>query len=203
MSDLRVTVTVTVKNARLLRAMEAAGFDTAAALSRACGVQQGIVGDYLNLKLAPLAPDGEWRASILKISEALRRLPEDLFPPEFLRAALKTNRVEREVPADQIPNLLGQGQSIAYDPGQALVVKEAVADLYKTLRGLPQRHQTVLALRFGLAGNEPHTLEQTAKRMGVTRERVRQIELKAERLLRHPSRSLKLQRAKALLEQDA
>jgi DNA-directed RNA polymerase specialized sigma24 family protein len=201
MSDFRVTVTVTVKNARMLRAMDAAGFDTAVALSRACGVAQTFVGAYLGLKLAPLKEDGEWRASILKIAEALRTLPEDLFPPAFLNAALKTNRVEREVPEDQIPALLGHGQSIAYDPGHALAVKDAVADLYKILRKLSPRQQTVLALRYGLAGNQPHTLEAVAERMGVSKERVRQMEQKAERLLRHPSRTKQLEASRALLEQ--
>jgi RNA polymerase sigma factor (sigma-70 family) len=200
MSDFRVIVTV--KNNRMLRAMDQAGFDTALALSRASGVSQSTVGDYLGLKLAPIRPDGEWRNSALKISEALRRLPEDLFPPQFLREALQTNRAVREVSADQLPALTGHGASIAYDPGRALVVKDAVASLYQGLRTLSPREQTVLALRYGLAGQEPHTLDEVAKRLRVTRERIRQIELRAQRRLKHPARGIK-ENAAAIMGQDA
>ena len=44
---------------------------------------------------------------------------------------------------------------------------------------LPYRHRRVIQLRFGLKGEHPRTLEEVAKRFGVTRERIRQIEAKA------------------------
>jgi DNA-directed RNA polymerase, sigma subunit (sigma70/sigma32) len=50
----------------------------------------------------------------------------------------------------------------------------------------------VLQLRFGLTDGHQRTLEEVGKRIGVTRERIRQIEAKALRKLRHPSRSKKL-----------
>ncbi|OGH10259.1 MAG: hypothetical protein A2152_03295 [Candidatus Levybacteria bacterium RBG_16_35_6] len=51
--------------------------------------------------------------------------------------------------------------------------------LHKVLKSLPERDRKTLELRFGLNGNDPHTLEETGKHFGVTRERVRQIETKA------------------------
>ena len=50
----------------------------------------------------------------------------------------------------------------------------------------------MLSLRFGLEDGHPRTLEEVAKEFNVTRERIRQIEAKALRKLRHPSRSKKL-----------
>jgi len=60
------------------------------------------------------------------------------------------------------------------------------------LEDLTEREKEVLRLRFGLEDGHPYTLEEVGRRFGVTRERIRQIEAKALRKLRHPSRSKKL-----------
>ena len=64
--------------------------------------------------------------------------------------------------------------------------------LDEVLRSLTAREAEVLELRFGLADGTPHTLEEVGARFGVTRERIRQIETKAIRRLRHPARSSRL-----------
>lgn len=74
------------------------------------------------------------------------------------------------------------------------------AAIYDSLRGatsdildsLTQREAKVLRMRFGIEMNTDHTLEEVGKQFDVTRERIRQIEAKALRKLRHPSRSEKL-----------
>ncbi|MCD8105393.1 MAG: RNA polymerase sigma factor RpoD [Lachnospiraceae bacterium] len=70
-----------------------------------------------------------------------------------------------------------------------LVLKEQLLDALSTLTS---REQRVLCLRFGLEDGQPRTLEEVGKEFCVTRERIRQIEAKALRKLRHPSRSRKL-----------
>ena len=60
------------------------------------------------------------------------------------------------------------------------------------LKTLTTREEEVLRLRFGLKDGRPRTLEEVGKVFNVTRERIRQIEAKALRKLRHPSRSKKL-----------
>jgi len=66
------------------------------------------------------------------------------------------------------------------------------AQLSKVLSELSDRERRVLLLRFGLEDDRPRTLEEVGKEFNVTRERIRQIEAKALRKLRHPSRSRKL-----------
>ena len=65
-------------------------------------------------------------------------------------------------------------------------------ELQKILNDLTPREAKVLKLRYGLDDGRPHTLEEVGKEFNVTRERIRQIEAKALRKLRHPSRSRKL-----------
>ena len=64
--------------------------------------------------------------------------------------------------------------------------------LMEVLDTLSDREKKVLMLRFGLEDGRPRTLEEVGKEFNVTRERIRQIEAKALRKLRHPSRSKKL-----------
>lgn len=69
------------------------------------------------------------------------------------------------------------------------ILKEEIKAVLETLQ---EREQEVLELRFGLIDGTSHTLEEVGKKFNVTRERIRQIEAKALRKLRHPSRAKKL-----------
>ena len=71
----------------------------------------------------------------------------------------------------------------------SLILREQLEEM---LADLGDREREVLRLRFGLEDGHAHTLEDVGKRFGVTRERIRQIEAKALRKLRHPSRSRRL-----------
>ena len=80
-----------------------------------------------------------------------------------------------------------------YSPAEAVAnsdLKERVREVLKTLA---PREEKVLKMRFGIDVASEHTLEEVGKDFSVTRERIRQIEVKALRKLRHPSRSKKLQ----------
>ena len=69
------------------------------------------------------------------------------------------------------------------------LLRETVEDVLASITG---RERRILQLRFGLEDGRSRTLEEVGREFGVTRERIRQIEAKALRKLRHPSRSNKL-----------
>jgi len=77
-----------------------------------------------------------------------------------------------------------------YDTASQQLLKDNIDEVLDTLS---EREGRVLECRFGLHGKKPMTLEQVGKVFGVTRERIRQIEAKALRKLKHPSRRKKLQ----------
>ena len=77
-------------------------------------------------------------------------------------------------------------------PAEAAAFTLLKEQLVEVLGTLTEREQKVLCLRFGLEDGKARTLEEVGKEFNVTRERIRQIEAKALRKLRHPSRSRKL-----------
>jgi len=80
-------------------------------------------------------------------------------------------------------------QPSPYDETAKELLHESIEEV---LGSLDERESKVLSLRFGLVGETPKTLEEVGKIFNVTRERIRQIEAKALRKLRHPSRRKKL-----------
>jgi RNA polymerase primary sigma factor len=77
-------------------------------------------------------------------------------------------------------------------PADSVVKANLAEQMRKVLCGLGTREEKVLRMRFGIGEKSDHTLEEVGQEFRVTRERIRQIEAKALRKLRHPSRSKKL-----------
>ena len=82
-------------------------------------------------------------------------------------------------------------------PSDAVINRDLKEQTAAVLETLTPREEQVIRMRFGIGDGSEHTLEEVGQRFSVTRERIRQIEAKALRKLRHPSRSRKL---KAFLE---
>jgi RNA polymerase primary sigma factor len=113
---------------------------------------------------------------------------------EILKIAQKTTSLETPI-GDEEDSFLGdfiadEAQVSPYDATSQQMLKENVDEV---LTSLTDREAKVLKMRFGLAGSRPMTLEEVGSRFGVTRERIRQIEAKALRKLRHPSKRKRLQ----------
>lgn len=112
---------------------------------------------------------------------------------EILRVAQEPVSLETPIGEEEDSHL---GDFIPDDDAQAPVDAASMAlmreQLAEVLNTLTPREARVLSLRYGLEDGNPKTLEEVGKEFNVTRERIRQIEAKALRKLRHPSRSKKL-----------
>ena len=118
-------------------------------------------------------------------------------PPARVREIIKLSQlpVSLESPiGDEEDSDLGdfiedQNALAPADAASRQLLKEKISE---ALDSLTPREQRVVQLRFGLEDGRSRTLEEVGKEFNVTRERIRQIEAKALRKLRHPSRSRKL-----------
>ena len=113
---------------------------------------------------------------------------------EILKIAQATTSLETPV-GDEEDSILGD---FIQDTSQPTPIEAASRELLKenieeVLSSLSDRESKVLKMRFGLMGEKAMTLEEVGREFGVTRERIRQIEAKALRKLKHPSRRKKLQ----------
>jgi RNA polymerase primary sigma factor len=80
----------------------------------------------------------------------------------------------------------------ALAPAEAVTQNMLKEQIQEILLSLPPREVRILQLRYGLVDGESYTLEEVGKKLGVTRERVRQIEAQALSRLRHPTHSRRL-----------
>jgi len=120
-------------------------------------------------------------------------LPEEKIT-EIYRISQDTTSLATPV-GDDDDSFLGDfiedtSQPSPYEETSRELLKESIESV---LGSLDEREGDVLKMRFGLMSSNPQTLEEVGKKFGVTRERIRQIEAKALRKLRHPSRKKQLQ----------
>lgn len=188
-----VRVEVRLKNNRLHDAIYAK-HESVAAFCRAYNLQQTQVSLLLCLRQSAYLPrafdQGELRPRSLavRLSAIFTMDVQDLFPPELYQQELPSV-FTAAVPLAAVRRLRNGHDAIAVPPSQerelgdadtAALVRIAVSDR------LTPRQAQVITRRFGLDGDGEQTLDEVAVGLGVTKERVRQIEAKALRKLRHP-----------------
>ena len=185
MKDYRIQIKV--RNANILRLMENRGIKTVAELCRLTSTSQQTIGNILNLKLSPVftgrANTGDWLPCVVKLCEFFGKLPADLFSQEQMTPLAK-NAGSTDVGFEEITNLIG---GYSEDPSALLEIKDRDKMLSNALETLTDREQEIINLRHGLNG-EAHTLKEVGMLLGVTGARIREIEARALRKLRHPSR---------------
>ena len=130
-------------------------------------------------------------ASLKELAERMKMTEEDV--REIMKISQDPVSLETPIGEEEDSHL---GDFIQDDqvtvPADAATFTLLHEQLMEVLDTLTEREQKVLRLRFGLDDGRPRTLEEVGREFNVTRERIRQIEAKALRKLRHPSRSKKL-----------
>jgi RNA polymerase primary sigma factor len=137
----------------------------------------------------------EWRRATTKLHEEFGRPPTEeevsallgLSPRKF-RLIKKAIRIHNALPHGDVEedvrpfdDMVADSRSLAPDAG--LLHHDELQEVLRLVEQLDFREKTVLRLRFGLDGEEPKTLKEIGERLGLTRERVRQIEREALALL--------------------
>lgn len=194
-NDIRIEMKI--RNNLLLSAMERKGIASLAELCRKMGPPNNSyiqVTQLAAMKIpARTKTSQEWRPVVLRLSEFFKCMPDDLFSDPQQHAALKINRTYAETTFAELQRLSARRQEPA-TPELEAQAKQLREVLGETLESLTERERRVLLMRFGFETGEEMTLKNVAEDLGISLERVRQIEGKALRKLRNPFRSRNIKR---------
>lgn len=177
MSD-EYLVKVTIRNNLILRQMKKLGIKTQTELAKLAGLPPATVGMLIGMKRRPLSKlSGEWLDTAFALSAALHVEPEELWTEKQRGMALNSNSREVSMSEDAVMQL-ASGDRLEHN----VIASKLVADALTTLK---PRERDIIQRRFF----DGDTFEEIGNSQGVTREVIRQIEAKALRKLKHPSRS--------------
>ena len=182
-------LTVKVRNNRILKAIEAVGGTPGGKWCAANGLNYVSVNELINVTSSPLNKvDGTLTLNASLLCDVLGKLPEDLWSNEQLYPLVK-NFSEMEMDYGQVCALLPSSEQSYLPDFSEMEEAETTKLVDEALGCLTSREAKVLRLRF----YEDMTLAAIGEQLGVQQERVRQIEAKALRKLRHPTRVRHLQ----------
>lgn len=188
MTDYRVTVTV--KNARILQAMEKAGFDSVAALAKALGVSVRLLYPILSMQKSPLTRGQgwnkkgsplKWRPVVEKLAIALSVPAEQLFSSKQLNPTGAPTRKSIDVSEKDLNAYIASASVAAPMLGYDMETNDLLAKVMAQAKLTPREHD-VLKRRFF----DDETYEEIGADYTVCRGRIQQIEQKALRKLKSP-----------------
>ena len=174
--DKDFNIKVTVRNGRLLNAIRKR-YESAADLARQMGRNQSAVNQLVTMTLKPVNEKG-WTDLALDVAAMVGEDPEDLWPKYMREIKLKKATAEVSMDLDSVKQIMADGSS-EKSLSQISAIKKLSADL-------SPREERILQLRW----IEDHTLEECGKIFGVSSERIRHIEAKAFRKMKHTAKAL-------------
>jgi RNA polymerase sigma factor (sigma-70 family) len=205
-ADLTVRVEARFKNARLYNAIAAASVPLGssrraqalheqgpvAAFCRLHGLVYQSVSDLLGLRAKPVTANGEIRAVCLQLAAVLEMDVKHLFPAELYEIRWP-RRLVTEASHERFLALGAANRAevlqLPASQEEDVAARELRDAMTAALDKLDPRMANVLRWRYGLDGEPELTYEEIGAKLNLTRERARQIEYRALRQLRHPSRS--------------
>jgi RNA polymerase primary sigma factor len=123
-----------------------------------------------------------------ELAVELDRTPDQI--EELLRTSRQPISLDSTIGEDGETSIGDLIEDVDAPEASELVDRQLMADqLRHALDGLTQREATIMAMRFGLYDGNPHTLDEIGRALGLTRERIRQLEKQSLSKLRHPSRA--------------
>jgi RNA polymerase primary sigma factor len=161
-------------------------------LALAAGVGLSTVQGYEAIRRQPRDPAGSWKSGALAIADAFGVPPEEIWPPivQAIHRPAFSVTVDEETLSLYA---LRERERLADPSPEDGAMRTQLGDhIDRLLSGMPPRIAGIIRLRFGLGGEREHTLDEIARTQGVQRERIRQIEAKGLRMLRHPFLSRRL-----------
>ena len=179
MSDYRVTVKV--RNNRILKAIKNIGGEPGQKWCEANGLVYTQINNLINMTESPLLKTGALSTSAERLCDVLGKLPEELWTNDQIRP-LEKNFTELDMTQDQVMALLPLEETSYIQDFDKKDLEEVMEAALSTLS---RRQSNILHLRF----KQGLRLDEIAEKFEISEERVRQIESKALRILRHPSTS--------------
>jgi len=191
-------IKVSIRNNLLLSAIENLGFKSVAEFCRQNELRDGDVNSFICFRQKPLNEAGEFSPAAKRLMEVLGAAPTDLWTAEQLTLKTRKNSTwfnsnsyqdhPHAILGGNILKLNNAVQGVDYElpdqPDEIVEKKEFKEHIRNALEHLTPREKRVLEYRFGLHGDSGYSLEEVAKMLDCTRERIRQIEIKALRKLR-------------------
>ena len=174
--DKDFNIKVTVRNGRLLNAIRKR-YESVADLARQMGRSPNNINPLVTMTVKPISEKG-WTDLALDVAAMVGEDPEDLWPKYMREIKLKRATAEVSMDLDGVKQIMADGSS-----EKSL---SQISAIKKLSENLTSREERILQLRW----IEDHTLEECGKIFGVSKERIRHIEAKVFRKMKHTAKAL-------------
>jgi RNA polymerase sigma factor (sigma-70 family) len=181
---------IKIRNNVVLKRIEELGFDSIPEFCRAKELSYHCVTEIINFKLPFYINNGAISLQISKLADALSLLPDHIYPPERRNKPLACNTYNIEANKNDLMQIAGSLRMDALPPDDRKMLEDFQPMLSRLMdECLTPRHREIIDRRFGLTTGNEETLAEIAADMGVSKDRIRQLEARALRILRHPDSS--------------